>query len=327
MPSPTVITQAILGYLDSVAMARSANTARTYRNALNVFAEVLAGHHLPIETTPTGELPELAIGWMVTELKHSAPATERLYLTAVTGFYEYLVAEELADLNLPQVRNLVRQRARKPGLRLPQFPKEAIKSVLEYVNNFTTDPAANEPERLRLLRDRAFLVTLADTGLRVHEACNLRRGDIDYHEGKAVIIGKGNQEAVVRFSKRSQEAIKAYLTARARLDGGSGKPLGALPLFARHDPGTGKRVQRITTKTGRLIVADWVCRALGEEAAGTITPHSFRHYFVTRVLQGSGNLKLAQELARHRSISVTQRYAHLNDDELDRGFRETIEDP
>jgi site-specific recombinase XerD len=47
---------------------------------------------------------------------------------------------------------------------------------------------------------------------------------------------------------------------------------------------------------------------------------------VTTVLRGSGgNLKLAQELARHRSIAVTQRYAHLSDDELDRGYHEIFE--
>ncbi len=57
-------------------------------------------------------------------------------------------------------------------------------------------------------------------------------------------------------------------------------------------------------------------------------PHSFRHYFVTTVLMGSGgNIKLAQELARHKAISVTQRYAHLSDDELDRGYHEIFNQP
>jgi site-specific recombinase XerD len=69
-----------------------------------------------------------------------------------------------------------------------------------------------------------------------------------------------------------------------------------------------------------------VNEAAGPEAAQAITPHSFRHYFVTTVLQGSGgNLKLAQELARHRNIAVTQRYAHLSDDELDQGYFEVFE--
>jgi integrase len=68
-----------------------------------------------------------------------------------------------------------------------------------------------------------------------------------------------------------------------------------------------------------------VREALGDAAVGIITPHSFRHYFVTTVLQASGNLKLAQELARHRNIQVTQRYAHLADDELDRGYSDIFD--
>jgi site-specific recombinase XerC len=46
---------------------------------------------------------------------------------------------------------------------------------------------------------------------------------------------------------------------------------------------------------------------------------------VTTVLRASGNLKLAQELARHSNIQVTQRYAHLSDDELDKGYYEIFE--
>jgi integrase/recombinase XerC len=65
----------------------------------------------------------------------------------------------------------------------------------------------------------------------------------------------------------------------------------------------------------------------GDSAEGKITPHSFRHCFVTTVLRASGNLKLAQELARHSNISVTQRYAQLSNDELDKGCYEIFEDP
>ena len=176
------------------------------------------------------------------------------------------------------------------------------------------------------MRDRAFLFTLADTGLRVHEACGLRRGDIDWQEYRAIIIGKGNREAVIRFSERSIKALKGYLSARSKLDGGSGLPLSSLPLFARHDRGAGKKVLPIRTNTGRNIVADRVREFLGHEAVGTITPHSFRHYFVTRVLQATGNLKMAQMLARHQNIAITQRYSHLSDSELDKGYWESIEE-
>jgi integrase len=291
------IAQSIAKYLDTIRMARSVNTGRAYSNGMRIFAAVLRENHLDPEQFPVSVLTEDAASWMADALKDFSPATEQL----------------------------LRQRARRPGQRLPQFPRDDIERVLELVNNITIQLSDNLERRLRTLRDRAFLLTLADTGLRVHEACNLRRGDIDWNEGRAIIIGKGNKQAVVRFSTRSLGAIKEYLSTRAVLDGNSGRPLPSLPLFARHDKGAGKKIKSITTTTGRNIVNERVRQALGDQAEGRITPHSFRHYFVTTVLRASGNLKLAQELARHASIQVTQRYAHLSDDELDRGYHEIFE--
>ncbi len=320
-----MIFDAVERFLKTVSQARSENTALTYGNALSLFLEVLEKNHIDPHNCFVESLTEDAIAWMIARLKDHAPSTERLYLTAVTRFYEYLAAESLSVINLPRIQMLIHQRARRPGQRLPMFPRDNIDIIVEHMLSKKYFQGDTPEEQLRNLRDRAFLITLADTGFRVHEACGLRRGDIDWNEGKAVVIGKGNRQAVVRFSTRSMEAIKDYLASRAILDGSSGKPLASLPLFCRHDKGAGKKVKPITTTTGREIVADWVRAILGPESVGTITPHSFRHYFVTRVLHSSGNLKLAQELARHKSIAVTQRYAHLNDDELDKGYFDIFE--
>ena len=327
-PAEISIAQAIQEYLDNVALARSANTARSYKNALVAFGLLLDRKALPQEKTSVRMLSEDAIAWFAQSLKNLAPATEQMYLTAVAGFFEFLAAERLADPNLPRMRLLIRQRSRRPGQRLPQFPVDDIELVLKYANNIANISSAEDDNvHLRNLRDRAFLITLADTGLRVHEACNMRRGDLDWNEARAIIIGKGDRQAVVRFTRRSLSALRDYLSQRAGLDGASGRPLASLPLFARHDRGAGKKVKPMTTTTGRNIVTQRVFEALGEQAVGTITPHSFRHYFVTTVLRGSGgNLKMAQELARHRNIAVTQRYAHLSDDELDKGYWHIFED-
>ena len=45
----------------------------------------------------------------------------------------------------------------------------------------------------------------------------------------------------------------------------------------------------------------------------------------TVLIASGGNLKLAQELARHRNIAVTQRYAHLSSDELDQGYYDVFD--
>lgn len=320
------IAKTIADYIENIRLARSANTASTYQNALDFFIQVLETHHIDPQKVLTDQISEEYIIWLAQSLKVYAATTEKLYLTAVNGYYEFLVAENLANINLPKIRLLIHQRGRRPGQRLPQFPIDAIEQIIYYLLELDHMQSTDDLDRLRNLRDRAFLITLADTGLRVHEACNLRRGDIDWNEGHALVIGKGNRQDIVRFSSRSVQALRDYLSARATLDGKSNRPLPSLSLFARHDKGAGRKIKPITTTTGRNIVAERVEQILGKEAVGTITPHSFRHYFVTRVLKSSGNLKLAQELARHKNISVTQRYAHLSNDELDRGYHSIFED-
>ena len=317
----------INNYLNSVKLSRSANTFRTYANAMNLFSEVLKNNGLDLEQDEVAKLSEDGVICMAAALKDFSSATEQVYMTATVGLYEYIAGENLAPVNLPRVRLLIKQRTRRPGVRLPQFPKSDIEKVLDFADELINNPAENVGERLINLRDRAFLITLADTGLRVHEACNLRRGDIDWHESRAVIIGKGNKEALLRFSKRSLKAMKDYLNRRAELDGGGGKALASLPVFARHDKAAGSKIKPISTTTGRAIVRERVRECLGDEAVGTITPHSFRHYFVTTILGSTGNLKLAQELARHTNIAVTQRYSHLADDELDKKYQEIFDDP
>jgi len=322
----TTIADSFKDYLDSVKFARSENTYLAYSSAIKFFWMTLESHQIDPRSDNANIIHEEIISWFAYDLKGYSASSEQLYITAIKGYLEYLIAEDLSKINLSKVKLLIKQRTRKPGKRLPQFPANDIYKILEMLENNQLSGLNNKDTKLRALRDKAFLLTLADTGLRVHEACALRRGDIDWNEGKALVIGKGNRQAVVRFSKRSQKALRSYLRERSSKDGQSGRQLGSLPLFSRHDKGAGNKVKPITTTTGRNIVTARVREILGEDAVGTITPHSFRHHFVTRVLSVTGNLKLAQNLARHKNIAVTQRYAHLSNDELDKGYWEVFEE-
>jgi len=325
------IADAMSKYLDMVKLSRSKHTMLSYKNALNIFRSVLTEQWLEPDTTPITKLTEDLISPLAQYLKTYSSATDQLYLQAVKGFYLYIDAERFTEINQSRVQVLIRQRSRRPSIRFPQFPMDDIERLLtqvEDVSNLFANTSPDEnPEHAKLYayRDRAFLLTLADTGLRVHEACNLRRGDIDWNEQRAIVVGKGDKQAVVRFTSRAIQAIKDYLSQRAALDGNSGRQLTSLPLFARHDKGAGKKVKPMTPTTGRNIVRERVAQFLGNEMVGKITPHSFRHYFVTSVLRGSGNLRYAQELARHKNIQVTQRYTHLSNDELDKAYYEIFE--
>ena len=318
-------------YLSSLERARSKHTMLAYKNGLQVFCETLKKKSLDPDTTPIQKLTEEPFAKFIEQLYAYAPATEQLYLQAVKGFYLFTDAEKLIDVNQSRLKVLIQQRSRRPGTRIQQFPIEQIEELLEKIRDVenlmppTSDEQKAANVKLRAYRDRAFLLMLAHTGFRVHEACSLRRGDMDWKEGYAIIIGKGNKQAVVRFTTRSMQAIKDYLSLRSSLDGSSGKQLSALPLFARHDKGAGKKIKPMTPTTGRNIVEERVEQFLGKELVGKITPHSFRHYFVTSVLRGTGNLRYAQELARHENIETTKRYTHLSNDELDRAYYEVFE--
>ncbi len=266
------ISQAGDGFIESVRLSRSKNTARTYRNGINYFFEILKEHKIDPDNEPVSTMSEMSILWLCDGLKHLAPATERLYITASVNFFEHLLAENLANPNMLRIQKLVKLNSRRSGIRLPQFERKSIEEVILYADQLHMVQAENDDEHLRNLRDRAFLFMLADTGLRVHEACSLRRNDIDWVEGRALVIGKGDKQAVVRFSSRSLKAIKDYISARSSLDGVSGRPLTSLPLFARHDKGAGKKIKPITTATGRNIVNQRVAEAIGEDKIGLITP-------------------------------------------------------
>lgn len=319
------VREALKKYLAEVDRSRSPLTHKAYDQAARRFAEMLCERGIPPSSTPIDDLSVEWMAWFIHSLRSYAVATEQLYLTALAGFYEYVAAERLAEVNLAALKQLRRRRARREPTRLPPFPQEEIERVLAAVRRSPLRAFEDERERLRRLRDRALIFTLADTGLRVSEACSLTRGHIDWNEAQAIVLGKGDREAVVRFSQRSLRYIRAYLNARQPLDGAQGRRLDSLAVFARHDRGAGDNVLSLSTRSAEKIVEHWVVATLGEGARGTITPHTFRHYFVTVVLRGTGgNIRLAQELARHRTIATTQRYTHLSDDELDHGYHEVF---
>lgn len=323
------VAQAKAMFLDSMKLSSSVNTLQTYGKALESFLNVLVAHQIDVVSFPVIQLTENSLLDFIDYTKNFSSATESLYLQVIKSFFEFLVAHNLTTINHARMRMLIRQRTRRPKHSTNQYPEDDIKILIGFMSNppniGTFNGDATDALYLRNLRDRALILTLADTGLRVDEICILRRGDVDWDRGRVILKGRGNKQAVVRISTRAINAIKDYLTIREPFDLEVGQSLSSLPLFARHDKGAGKKIKPITSTTTRNIVAEWVHRILGADAVGSITPHTFLHYFVTTILQATGNLKLAQVLARHSNIQVTQKYAHINENELNRDYYEIFE--
>jgi site-specific recombinase XerD len=272
-------------FLDT--LDRSPKTIFAYRNALEQFIKVV------------GEDAEMNIESYIAFLKaikSKSPSTKGIYTTAVRQLYGFCKAG-----NSDELREATKHYTRNQGKRIVNFNREAVEKVIEFCSSLSGD--------LEALRDRAFVLTLVDTGLRISEACALKRSDVDWLEGRAIIIGKGDKQAVIRFSNRSIEAMKVYLHARASVEPNSRTPLGSQPIFARHDIRASKKIRPITAGGMWKAVKSRIEEAGVERSAVRI--HDFRHYFVTMTFLAKGNLKLSQELARHESISTTNRYAHF----------------
>lgn len=283
-------------FLDT--LDRSQRTIRAYRYGLRRFVKIV-GEDAPLDTDTYEKFLKAIVKF--------SPSTKQIWRSAVLGLYLFCKSGNWIEL-----REITKHYTRKQGKRIVNFNRAEIEKLISYCETLHGS--------LLALRDRAFVLTLVDTGLRISEACNLRRGDIDWQEQVAVIIGKGDKQAVIYFSDRSIQALKDYLSARGQIDPNSRMSLASQPLFARHDMMASRKIKPINASgMWRAIKGtppDAKIRVVGRiEEAGVdrqlIRIHDFRHYFVTMTYLAEGDLKLSQELARHESIVTTNRYAHF----------------
>ncbi len=266
---------------------RSPKTIFAYRNALAQFVKIV-GDDADLST-------DTYVRFLIA-LRQKSPSTQNVYKTAVLKFYAFCKAGNLAELE-----EATEHYTHKQGKRFVNFNREAVEQIITYCKSLTGN--------LEELHDHAFVLTLVDTGLRISEACSLKRSDIDWLEQRAIIIGKGDKQAVIRFSNRSIAALQAYLRARSAVEPNSRKPLGSQPLFARHDIRASRKIRPITPGGMWKAIKSRIEEAGIERNAVRI--HDFRHYFVTMTYLAKRDLKLSQVLARHESIATTNRYAHF----------------
>lgn len=174
-------------------------------------------------------------------------------------------------------------------------------SVDDMVRLLESPPQDTPPGR----RDRAMLEMVYSAGLRVSELVGLDWADIDRDLQLLRVRGKGRKERVVPFGDRALAALDMYKTQIPEL----------CPrcLWDTKAVFLNRRGQRLTTRSVARLVDQYVL------AAGISTkasPHALRHSFATHLLNAGADLRAIQELLGHSSLSTTQRYTHVNMDQL-----------
>ena len=151
-------------------------------------------------------------------------------------------------------------------------------------------------------RDRAMLILLYATGLRVSELTSLTPHQLELKQGYLRVRGKGQKERIVPFAPYAGEQVRTYLEQhRLALN-----PQGDF-LFLNH---LGGRLSR---------QAFWkILKALAVIAGvkKAISPHVLRHSFATHLLEGGMNLRGLQMLLGHSDLSTTQIYTQITPEHL-----------
>lgn len=204
----------------------------------------------------------------------TAWAYRRGYLDSDPGL---LVTSARGDQKLPQV----------------QTPSDTAE-LLSYAATRTREE--NSPAAIR---DWAILETIYATGIRVSEVCSLDTTSIDQQGMTLRVIGKGNKERVVPFTRACLSALQAWLS--------HGRPSLAIPEEGRA-LFVGDKGRRIDPRVIRAMIH----RMCAQAGVRDLAPHALRHTAATHILAGGADLRAVQEMLGHSSLQTTQRYTHVD---------------
>ncbi len=226
--------------------------------------------------------------------KDLSGATLARRLASLRGFYRYWISEHEEQPKDP---------TRFPGKtriwnRLPQIlsPKEALGLM-----------RVPQGGGWKALRDRAMLSLLYGAGLRASECCDLEMDNLALQSsgrspGLLRVSGKGEKERLVPFGGKARSHLEEWIqNGRKQLT-----PRGTWVLLSK----SGSRLDRTTVFR---LVRDFAVRA---GINRKVHPHILRHSCATHLLAGGGDLRSVQEFLGHSDLRTTERYTHVEIDEL-----------
>jgi len=167
-------------------------------------------------------------------------------------------------------------------------------------------PRAISPEDLQHLleairsdRDRALMLLLLRTGMRIGELLEVQISDISFAERKIMIyLGEKNfQGRAVYYSADAEQALKKWLKIR---------PGNSTYLFP------GRSGQSSISHVAAWQALRKILTRAGLTGKG-YSLHSLRHTFATDMLNAGMRLEVLQQLLGHQEIEMTLRYARITD--------------
>lgn len=273
----------------------SAHSVKAYLTDIEGLRRYLEDRGLDLDSPGTAALASVNAQWIRSYLKTlyegRRKSTIGRKLAALKGFFRYLVREGVIDRDPLAGFSTPRQEA----------PLVTFLSVDEAFRVLGCLP----DEGILPARDRAVMEVLYSSGVRVSELVGLDWRDVDFSLGVLRVFGKGSRERIVPVGEVALAALRDYADHQRGRWGRAAR--GDEPVFLNRF-GT-----RITTRSVARIVGKYLRLAGIPVRMG---PHGLRHTFATHLLNAGADLRSIQELLGHASLSTTQRYTHVNLDQL-----------
>lgn len=237
----------------------------------------------------------------LTNTFQSKPATRARKASSIRVFFKYLSQKA----NLIENNPALNLETPKLGKRMPKYLSlDDSKKLLAVVNN-------DEKDRNKE-RDYAIITLFLNCGMRLSELVGINLKDIDFNENKLNVTGKGNKERTIYLNKACVNAINNYLAVRPK-NGIKQGDSDALFLS--------ERLERISNRTVQHIVKQELLKAGLDTNKYSV--HKLRHTAATLMYRyGNVDIRALQELLGHESISTTQIYTHVDNQQI----RNAVED-
>lgn len=224
----------------------------------------------------------------------SKPATRARKISSIRIFFKYLTQKQKILVENP-AQYLETPKAEK---RMPKYL--SLEDSQKLLN------VADHEDNRNHQRDYAITTIFLNCGIRLSELVGINISSIDFSESKMNVIGKGNRERVIYLNKACVKAIGEYLSVR---------PQNHVKTDSRDALFLSERRERISKRTVQQIIEKEL-RAAGLDTKKYST-HKLRHTAATLMYQyGNVDIRALQELLGHKSISTTEIYTHVSNDQV-----------
>jgi integrase/recombinase XerD len=302
------LTIAISGYcLDRAAAGYAPGTISAHKSSLKLLAEFLEDPD--IEKVTVGNLKEFFY-FLNTEYRQRIPTrnTEPLSAAGIHGKWKAVrslwnwASEELKISNIakeipaPQYQNRT----------IIPFTHEEVQKLIKACETTLPAQTGNRQQytqkRPTVLRDKALLILLLDTGIRIGECSRLKVEDVNLEAGEIEIrsfrSGRKSKARIVQMGSACRRSVWRYIAAREVVYPSD-------PLFLNdenqpwHVDSIKHLIQRLGVKTGIKAHA-----------------HKFRHTFAIEYLRNGGDPFTLQRLLGHSTMEMVNRYLEIVQSDL-----------